>query len=432
MITVFLDTNIYLHAKPVTDIPWRDLLGDDVQILIPRIAVQELDEQKDTNTKQSTRDRARKTLKQIETWSSPTPLRAGVTIAYHHDEPNQLPEGFRRERNDDVLIATILQYQTAHPGERILLISNDTGPRLTAKHHGLTAQALDEQHLQPRTPDPIEDENKRLKNQVLELTSASPQLHLTLNNDCQTTTPRPLNPTPTALDDATVAAQAVEARSKLPTFTRRDAPEPVSSIRHVNGKLALDLSKQSPFNPDAISSSEYARYDADCATYEEEYREHLREHYKTQLIRSRTMTFVVLLHNTGGKPADDVTIELTFPEHLTISTEAPWSGGPPRKPTPPRSTAVFFTESLQRGFGMDSFAPNFMHDINPAQRGPWIKEHTISWWVRTLKHGFERELDTIYLTIDGKLQPFEATVIIHAANSVKASTQRIIIKPTNP
>lgn len=429
MIILFLDTNIYLHAKPVQDIPWRDLLDDDVQILIPRITVQELDEQKDTNTKQATRDRARKALHQIETWTTPTTLRKGVTITYHHDGPNQLPDGLRRERNDDVLIATILYYKEQHPTANVILISNDTGARLNARHHRITANELEAQHLQESTPDPLEVENKRLKKQVLELTSASPQLHLTLNSEPQTTTTRPLNPPPSALDETSIATAAANARHQLPSFTRTNEPEPTNSFHRVNGKLALDLSRHSPFSPEAISNSEYDRYTADCATYEDDYRKYLSRHHDIQLVRSRTVKLDVTLHNTGGKPAQDITIDIQFPDHLTISTHAPVAGGPPRKPTPPRSTGALLSESLQRGLGIENYAPNFMPDINPAQRGPWIKQHYISWWVRSLKHDFQRDLDAIYLTIDGKFQPFEATVTIHAANSIKTSTARIIIKP---
>ena len=350
-------------------------------------------------------------------------------IAYHHDEPNQLPEGLRRERNDEVLIATILHYQESRPDENVILFSNDTGARLTARHHRITANELNEEYMQPTARDPLEQENKRLRQQLLELTSASPQLHLTLNNDQQTTRPQPLNPEPSPLDDTNIAKVAADARNKLPKFTPSNEPEPTSGFHRINGRLAIDLSQHSLFNPEAISKAEYNRYEADCATYEAEYRKYLREHHETQLVRARTIKLDVTLHNTGGKPADDITIEITFPDQLTIETHAPASGGPPRKPTPPRSTAGLLAESLQRGYGMDNYVPN-LPDFSPAQRGPWIEEHKISWWVRSLKHGFQRDLDSIYLTSNGKCQPFEAAVTIHAANSVKAAMARILIKPS--
>jgi hypothetical protein len=428
MITVFLDTNIYLHAKPVQDIPWKDLLGEDVTILIPRITVQELDEQKDTNTKQTTRDRARKVLKQIETWTSPTALRDGVTITYLHDEPSDLPTGFRRDRNDDVLVATILYYQATRPNEHITLITNDTGPRLSAKHHGINAQPLLDDHLLPRTPDPIEQENQRLKQQLQDLQSAAPQLQVTLNGEAKMLNVVPLATAPAALDDEEINTKAAAARQELPWFTPSGDPEPESNFRRVNGKLVFDLKRQVTWNPNSISSVEYTRYDADCATYKEDYRNYLREQHQTQVRRAQTFKLAVILHNDGGKPAEDIRITLTFPKHVEITTHASSSGGPPPKPTPPRSGAEMMNETIQRGFGIDSYTPNFMPDINPAQRGPWIKENTAEWWIRTLQHGFEWEIETIYIKLDAEQRPFEITATIHAANVVKAVTQRIVVK----
>lgn len=431
MITLFLDTNIYLHAKPIADIPWKDLLGEDVTIRIARITVHELDEQKDTNTKQRTRDRARKTLKHIETWITPTTLRPGVTIHYLHDEPTDLPHGLRRDRNDDFLIATILHYQQQHPDEHLMLITNDTGPRLTAKHHSLHAQALDEQHLLAPTPDPVAEENKRLKQQLHELVSASPELQLALNGVTKEITPQLLTLPPVPLDEDVINATAVAARARLPTFEPTNDPEPESTMRRVNGKLVLDLSKHQhiEWNPNRISSHEYTRYAAACATYEDDYRQYVRAHHETQHVRARTIKIDATLHNKGGKPAEDIDIRITFPQHVTISTNPPRTAGPPQQPMPPRSTGELLGESVQRGLRLDTYAPNFMPNINPAKRGPWIDGQTISWWVRTLNHGFERGLDTVYLTIDGKLQPFGASIAIHAANSVKPFTQTLLIKP---
>ena len=162
----FLDTNIFLHCQPVREIPWRDVLhADDVVLVATRVVVAELDEQKDTNTKQTLRDRARRALHDIESWAIPTTIRDGVTAIYYGGTPtiDYGAHELRRDRPDDVLIATMLHYQSENPGFDLALVTNDTGPRLTARHVGIAALDLPDQYRLTGQADPLEEENRRLR-----------------------------------------------------------------------------------------------------------------------------------------------------------------------------------------------------------------------------------------------------------------------------
>ena len=73
-IVLFLDTNVYVHCRPLEEIEWdrwRRAQGSDVEgidLVVPRTVIEELDKLKDRRESRRVADRARKALGQIETW----------------------------------------------------------------------------------------------------------------------------------------------------------------------------------------------------------------------------------------------------------------------------------------------------------------------------------------------------------------------------
>ena len=58
---VFIDTMIFLHYKAVEEINFPELFNvDKISILVPRITLRELDEQKNIHTQSKIRERAKK------------------------------------------------------------------------------------------------------------------------------------------------------------------------------------------------------------------------------------------------------------------------------------------------------------------------------------------------------------------------------------
>src|SRR5260221_7942540 len=81
--------------------------------------------------------------------------------------------------NDDRLIASILEFSRERPLEGVLLLSDDSGPRFKAKSRNIPMQAPpDKLKRLVEPPSPEEVENRKLKQQIQELTERMPILKL--------------------------------------------------------------------------------------------------------------------------------------------------------------------------------------------------------------------------------------------------------------
>ena len=429
MTTLFVDTNLLLHAKPLAHIPWEQRHERPVTIIITRTNIKELDKHKDQHPKRHIRERARTALQQFERSTTAPTLREGVTLivdqrpasidlAAHELDPESL---------DDQLIAKALAHQQAHSSETVILYTHDVGPRLTAQRLGINARELPVDDKLPPQKDETEVENDRLKRELHDLRTAAPQLHLTINDNDDSTVPiTTLNPPPTLPSDDAITAQANAARDDLPTYPRAPAPSPVIAFR---GQHPIDLSHLVTY-PDAVMPGEHTRYDQERNAYADQYANYLRANHEALNIRARAIALTIAVHNDGGKPASDITIALDFPAHLTVAKHPPHLAAPPHEPRRPRTHQDTINDSLFRGPAIDyeMFRPP---NLNPAQKGPWIEDATITWWVLALNHDFTREFDPIYTTLPD-MTPFSVTYRIHAANSVTPFTRTIVIKPQQP
>ena len=177
---IFLDTMIFLHYRSIKEIDFLSLLGTDkIIIVIPRITIRELDKEKNTHKQTRIRERAKKVLHKIEKWmQGEESIKDGVSVLYYDSIPTILFEkyGLNPSWSDDFLLATIMQYKNENPTAEIYLISQDSGPRLTAQHLGIPALELPEEFMLSVIADPLELENIELKRTVAKLQSALPHL----------------------------------------------------------------------------------------------------------------------------------------------------------------------------------------------------------------------------------------------------------------
>jgi predicted ribonuclease YlaK len=147
-VNTFLDTMIYLHCVPLDQIDFRAVIGADaVTIQVPRVTFKELEKHKLSHSSARTRERARQVLALLEKHiESGAPLREGVFIAFIANMPHLDMEQYGLDRlwNDDVLIASALEFQMNNVSEPIVLITHDTGARLTSRQLGLKPLQLPE------------------------------------------------------------------------------------------------------------------------------------------------------------------------------------------------------------------------------------------------------------------------------------------------
>jgi len=185
----FLDTNILLEFETFDDVDWPKVLNaKQVCLVLAPVVISELDKHKTDYNNARRQKRARMLLPKItklneaETIADTLPqVRHNVTLLVLPNEPliDWKAEHLDPMVNDDRLIASILEFSRQRPLERVLLLSDDSGPRFKAKSRNIPMQAPpDRLKRLVEPPSPEEVENRKLKQQIQELTERMPTLRL--------------------------------------------------------------------------------------------------------------------------------------------------------------------------------------------------------------------------------------------------------------
>jgi predicted ribonuclease YlaK len=176
---VFFDTMIFLHYRSLDQLDLTQILGPSPHtLMVPRITLRELDKHKNAHKLARIQARARKVLKKIEAWSGGEEVRPGISAEFLAAMPivDYAKLGLNPDWSDDLLIATVLQYKTDHPEESVILVTQDSGPRMTASQLGITVLELPADWKLPVEPDPLEVENRELAKTIAALQNALPKL----------------------------------------------------------------------------------------------------------------------------------------------------------------------------------------------------------------------------------------------------------------
>jgi len=191
----FVDTNILLQCRDLSELPWGEVSEDeDLLILISRPVQEEIDRLKqDGNTRRA--KRARKTTsffrkiissddsKLIIRDSGPrveisfSPIRYKQTIKFDQLDLSQA---------DDRIINEALSYSSANPDQKVELLTHDTNPMVTAKLCGLLYSVIPDDWLLAPEPDSRDKKILELENRVRELEKSSPQIELSAQDETGT------------------------------------------------------------------------------------------------------------------------------------------------------------------------------------------------------------------------------------------------------
>ena len=338
-LAAFLDTMVYLHYKAVEEVDWRDVLGtDQVTLIVPRITTRELDKHKDHHDSRKIRERARRRLQTIERWAEEgtTRLREGVEVQIYRRPPTCDFDALHLDRNkaDDVLIATIHQYREENPGTAVLLVSQDTTARMTARDLGIQATGLPEELKLGKERDPVEEENRELRRQLDRMQNAAPKLLFGF-----------------------AAEHAPESFLKVGL-----AKPPENKEEWIASQVQILRDKYPPRQPGISSSTaltaitvglipheEYDRYNKDLQRFYEKYEEYLRKAWGGMLMQRLSVKLHFQLENDGSAPAEEIDFHLHFPDGFLLnqySEDMFEHHRPPRAPRPPRSRMEIIQDSL--------------------------------------------------------------------------------------
>jgi rRNA-processing protein FCF1 len=419
--TAFLDTMIYLHYKAVEEVPWPELVGaEHVLILIPRITQRELDKHKDSHPQRKIRERARRILQQLEEWSASdrTPLRERVDIGVYQPLPRIDYAEFDLDpsRNDEVLLATILDYRQRNPGSEVMLITQDTTPRFTARHLGIPSIALSEDLALPVEPDPVEQENRELRKQLEKLQRAMPKLLLRFAREDPGNRLHVHLQRPPEDADEYIAGEIERIRNEYPALTLRAVAnrEPAFSV------LAP-----------LIPSGEFDRYNRELEEFYERYEQFLGATWNTFYSDHLTCRFQLEICNEGSAPGDDVDVWLRFPSGFKLVRAAILDvrkREPPKPPRGPRTATEMIVEQIHQSSIMIppplplSLPGGVQQAPPPNVTGPDIRSnegyYDVHWKVRRVKHNQCEDLDALATIFDhcNDARSFRIDYRVHAAN----------------
>lgn len=237
-IVAFLDANIVLEGKPVTDLPWEDIAKDGlIRVLIVPKAMEEIDAKK--------RDgRLAKHARAFNSLIAPSVI-DGKPIILREDNPrvelemakcSRIPWDDYQELDpddgDSRIVAEALNVRNVTSINR-LLISHDIKPLAYARGRDLPVHRPSDDWLRGPEPSPKDKEIQRLKQQVAELKRDEPSFDVSIEvSDLKPLTIYKVSALETAQTDALV------------TTIKRRNPRKANGSRDTFGLNALSFNDQ--------------------------------------------------------------------------------------------------------------------------------------------------------------------------------------------
>lgn len=425
---LFLDTMVFLHYRSIDEIDLFKLFeSSDLTVVIPRITLRELDRHKVSVHSRRIQGRARMALKKIERWSNGGQVRKGISATFFPKLPtfDYSLYGLNPEWSDDILIGTILQYKLENPDEQVVLVTQDTGARMTASHLGIRVFALPDEFQLAVEPDPLEEENRELSRQIEKLRKGIPRIVVAFaeDQDAKSHAVFTVSPPPPSVEGQ-ISRKIQELRLKFPKHKRPNedsVPQEDSSALYPSTSSLLRLHEGVFGTFNRIPPEEYQRYNNEIDNYVVAYEEFLRSSWEYRAACLRTICFQIELRNEGFAPAEDVDAQFHFPDGFTLTTEDE-RPAPPGEPATPRKPRTRSEEMADRVRLVERGIPHTLLDSMFTPPSAFSLRRTNSYEIRDhfsrIKHGDTVALPRLHLTFDS----FE---------SAKSFTCRYVVRPAN-
>ena len=434
-LTIFLDTNIFLHYQLFDQINWlKELSASKVTLVIPPIVLRELEKHKINPDRKKIRERAKLVVSKLAQYldlSTPIQVSENIELSSILFDPtidfsaNQLSQAIA----DDWLLASILSFKSDYPDIEIVLVTADLGLKLKAKQKGIRTFELNESLRLAEEPDLVEQENKKLKQEILELKNIRPQLKLTFSNDLNLIKKELSQPED--LSEEEIQKQIEEIKRTYPQLTLEyEKQEMELYLQEQKQQLSLtenqtNISSETPKQPIPLSKIEpnftqanqmawleqprtVAKYNEELEKFYGHYAKYLKNKNFIQNALSLMVQLDLKISNEGTQPAQGIDVYLHFPDGFTLikadeSPEFPSPPSPPNKWKPGQKIASSIAESLLRTV----YTPLTLEQLRPGFKNisaPIIKR-TNSYDVEMpsiifLKHNTSEPLPPLILIFD--------------------------------
>ena len=184
---LFPDTNVFIQCRPMQDLDWSEWSGfEEIHLLVCRTVQREIDNQKNRGNDRVGR-RARKISAQFadivrskEGYEQIRKERPQVKLLIDTaGKPSScLLDRLDYNKPDDEIVGFAYSYRLLYPDADVRLLTNDSGPMVTAKILGLPFEQVKEGWLLKPENSQLERENARLQSEVERLKKTEPSFQL--------------------------------------------------------------------------------------------------------------------------------------------------------------------------------------------------------------------------------------------------------------
>jgi len=400
------DQSVFLYFSPLDQLDLPQLLDcTEVEVLFTLALMEELIRLQWDHPVPKLQRRAKETIRRVEKWlENQRIIGPGIHarfIGRRPDSETMSKNHLNWQRQEDILLGTILECQQAQLAETVILLTGDQSLVSRSRPLGINAVLLSDDHLLSQTENIASMENRKLRQELTGFLyrTSSLSLHVAGSKDKVTIA---IAPQLESLTE-TMQAQLVAVAENMQRETTRYQAETVLDELADQVMQLFPVSGHSFLERGAVD--EVDRYLREVKDYPEKFEHYLRRCLEIINQHRRTIRLDLEMRNEGGAAAEEVLLVLTLPEQL----EWYWWPGqshmppPPAPPTPPEPGPP----ALEKGFhvgGVSSVSSQILNQdyISNDQRAgalPEISEagHQLKWELGTYRHHQARLLGPLYV-----------------------------------
>jgi hypothetical protein len=439
-VSVFPDTNIFLHYRPLNELPWLAMLGvSDAEIKIAPVVTRELEEKKVFHSVPRIRQRAESALKRLHALLKQSPPRIvidNLTLEFLAKEPSNdfaATHGLNLHIADDRLIGTMLSFRDQNPDFRCVLATGDLGLCVKASHFQIEFIEPSEEFRLPSEPDANEKEITQLKTKLRAYELASPILDVTFDNGEKYQ--KFILPAPVPFPEKEIALRINELKEKYPmTQSKPAASSPSTPLLDYTPLFTEEMRKSvEALAESLLKVNSPLNYDSRLEEFYVEYENYLKDRFEFDELALRTIIMNVVLDNSGSRPAEDIRVLLHFPDGFLLYMDDNDGPKAPDEPSAPSKEMNWFPNNFAI-FPRELTASKIMF---PDRNSPKIRKtnsYEVDLPCEKLNHHFRRDFDPLYLAFNSwdSAKSFSIEYQIHAANlhSPESGELSVIIERT--
>ncbi|MBP7808043.1 MAG: hypothetical protein KA163_02005 [Bacteroidia bacterium] len=406
---IFLDTNIFLHFKAYTEIPWGEIINsNEYTLVIDMVVLQELDKHKNHQNKKIAR-KAKETIARFEKIVDNSPTDIKITIHRSAQNNETFEKNILSKLNpDDCIIASMIDFEINNTDSKTI-ITNDLSIKTKAKLIGLNSIRLNDKY---RLEEELSEEEKIIKdlqNELKEFKHRSPKVNLSFKGGTNVLNHKIDIPN---LDRSEFIEKELKIIKRRYSYWKKkeESKKTLGAISALTG----------------ISDKQIEDYNKELDKFYFEYQSFLARKYNYKEYLTTCIKIDLYLENIGTLPAEDMDVYFHFPDGFELVEDLEKE---PQEPMPPYQPKSLW--DLGPGLSLN---PDIFKSINQYERlknipytGPSLtglkktNSYDVTFTLPNLKHNENVLLGRLYACYDTteSMKNFEVDYSITIANFPK-------------